>query len=168
MNEIVFDTPTGTVVLGGAARPFGFGRAGAVPAAAGREGDAATPLGTYALRFGLYRADRLARPRSALTLHALREDDGWCDDPDHAAYNRWVRLPFAPSHERLWREDGAYDVVLVMGHNDDPPEAGMGSAVFIHIRRPDHRPTLGCLALAPADMLALLEGAQCGTAITIR
>ena len=168
MSETVFDTRTGLVDLGGRARPFGFGRAGAVPVESGREGDAATPLGTFGLRFGLWRPDRLPRPTSALTLHPVRENDGWCDDPSHPAYNRWVRLPFAASHERLWREDGAYDVVLVMGHNDDPPVPGRGSAVFIHIRRPDHRPTLGCLALAPRDMLALLRGARCGDRITIR
>ena len=167
---ISFNTQTGIVKASGEdgwSAPFGWGREGTVAGPDGREGDARTPLGDYPLRFGLYRADRLPRPRTHLTLHALRPDDGWCDDPDHPAYNRWVRTPFAASHEALWREDGAYDVILVMGHNDSPPVSGLGSAVFIHIRQPDHRPTLGCLALAPADMLALLRRAECGTKVRI-
>ena len=166
-NEIVFDTASGCMRLGGQEVPFGFGRAGVVEAAQGQEGDAKTPLGTYPLRFGLYRADRLARPRTALTMHVLEPDDLWCDDPGHPAYNRWVRAPFEASHERLWREDGAYDVVLVMGHNDSPPVPGLGSAVFLHIRQPDHRPTLGCLALAPGDMLALLRKVRCGDVVRV-
>jgi L,D-peptidoglycan transpeptidase YkuD (ErfK/YbiS/YcfS/YnhG family) len=168
MAEIVFNTQTGTVLLGGRSRGFGFGREGTVPVSQGREGDAKTPLGDYPLRFGFYRADRLPRPQTTLTLHALKPEDGWCDAPDHPAYNRWIARPFNASHERLWRDDGAYDVVLVMGHNDSPPVPGLGSAVFIHIRQPDHRPTLGCLALAPRDMLDLLAEVEAGTMIKVR
>jgi L,D-peptidoglycan transpeptidase YkuD (ErfK/YbiS/YcfS/YnhG family) len=133
----------------------------------GREGDAKTPLGTYQLRFGFYRADRMPRPKSPLTFHALRPDDGWCDDPTDAAYNRFVQTPYPARHEALWREDGAYDIILVMSHNDSPPQAGLGSAVFIHCRQPDHRPTLGCLALAPPDMWQLLAQVGPGTLIQI-
>lgn len=155
-GSVQFDTKTGLLRLGSWTAPFGFGRAGSVPQDQGREGDAKTPLGTYRLRFGFYRADRLPRPASNLTLHAIRPDDGWCDAPDDPAYNRFIRLPYPASHEKLWRDDGAYDVILVMSHNDSPPEPGLGSAVFIHCRQPDHRPTLGCLALSPPDMWALL------------
>lgn len=147
--------------------PFGWGQGGTVQMKDGREGDAKTPLDTYALRFGFYRADRLPRPRTALTMHAIREDDGWCDAPLDPAYNRFVRLPHAASHERLWREDGAYDVVLVMSHNDAPPQPGLGSAVFLHCRQPDHRPTLGCLALAPGDLWSLLPKLTPGLKIDI-
>ena len=137
------------------------GRGGFTPFAKGREGDRKTPLGQYVLRFGLYRADRLPAPppvnsQNPLIFRPLRPDDGWCDDPKSPAYNRFVKRPFAASHEALWREDGAYDIILVMSHNDSPPQAGLGSAVFIHIAQPDLRPTLGCLALTPDDMSALL------------
>ena len=57
---------------------------------------------------------------------------------------------------KLWREDGAYDVILVLSHNDSPPEAGLGSAVFIHIAQTDERQTLGCIALEPEVMVRLL------------
>jgi len=135
--------------------------------AQGREGDAKTPLGQYRLRFGFYRADRLPKPISDLTFRPLREDDGWCDAPDDPAYNRFIRLPYPASHEKLWRDDGAYDIILVMSHNDSPPVPHLGSAVFIHIAQPDDRQTLGCIALAPEDMVKLLPLLKPGQKIEI-
>lgn len=133
-----------------------IGRGGTIDGADGREGDEKTPLGTYRLRFGLYRPDRLPKPRSPLTFRPIRETDGWCDDPKDPAYNRFVRLPYPASHEKLWRADGAYDIVLVISHNDSPPESGKGSAVFIHVAQSDDRQTLGCVALAPEPMVQIL------------
>jgi L,D-peptidoglycan transpeptidase YkuD (ErfK/YbiS/YcfS/YnhG family) len=147
--------------IGDLVMPCRIGKAGFVQGEKGREGDAKTPLGAYHLRFGLYRANRLPVPKSRLTFWPLEPDDGWCDAPHHPAYNRFIRRPFAASHEALWREDGAYDIILVISHNDSPPQnakdgAGLGSAVFIHITQPDDRQTLGCVALAPEDMVQIL------------
>ena len=122
----------------------------------GREGDHKTPIGNYHMRFGLYRADRLPHPKTKLNFRPLRKDDGWCDATDDPAYNRFIRLPLSASHEKLWREDGAYDVIIVMSHNDSPPISGLGSAVFIHVAQPDDRQTLGCIALEPDVMVKLL------------
>lgn len=122
----------------------------------GREGDHKTPIGNYHMRFGLYRADRLPHPKTKLNFRPLRKDDGWCDATDDPAYNRFIRRPFSASHEKLWREDGAYDVIIVMSHNDSPPISGLGSAVFIHVAQPDDRQTLGCVALEPDVMIKLL------------
>jgi L,D-peptidoglycan transpeptidase YkuD (ErfK/YbiS/YcfS/YnhG family) len=128
-------------------------------AAAKREGDGATPAGVFPLRRVLYRADRLARPSTGLPLQTLDPGDGWCDDPGHPSYNRLVRLPFPASHERLWREDALYDVLVELGYNDDPVVPGRGSAIFLHVARPDFAPTRGCVALPLGDLLALL--AEC-------
>lgn len=122
----------------------------------GREGDHKTPIGNYHMRFGLYRADRLPYPKTKLNFRPLRKDDGWCDATDDPAYNRFIRLPLSASHEKLWREDGAYDVIIVMSHNDSPPISGLGSAVFIHVAQPNDRQTLGCIALEPDVMVKLL------------
>jgi L,D-peptidoglycan transpeptidase YkuD (ErfK/YbiS/YcfS/YnhG family) len=97
----------------------------------------------------------------------IAADDGWCDDPADPAYNRPVRLPYAGRHERLWRDDRLYDLVLVIGHNDDPVVAGAGSAVFVHVARPDWAPTAGCVALALPDLLTLLTVCQPGAMLTI-
>lgn len=141
-----------------------IGRGGFIAGEKGTEGDEKTPLGLYHLRWGLYRADRLPLPpshtRHPLTWRVIDKDDGWCDAENDPAYNRFVRLPSASSHEKLWRDDGAYDLLLVMSHNDSPPITGRGSAVFIHVAQPDDRETLGCIAFAPEDITRLLPHLQ--------
>lgn len=132
-----------------------------------REGDGATPTGRFVLRRVLYRPDRLARPRTGLPVDAIAADDGWCDDPADPAYNRPVRLPHAGRHERMWRDDSAYDLVVVLGHNDDPVIPGRGSAVFLHLARPDYGPTEGCVALALPDLREVLAAAKAGDCIEI-
>ena len=166
--SITIETAQRIIHINGQAYPCRIGRKGAIVLDLGREGDEKTPIGDFIVRFGFYRADRLpATPPTALTLRPLREDDGWCDAPDHPAYNRFVQLPFEGSHEKLWREDGAYDVVLVISHNDDPPVPGLGSAVFIHIAQPDDRQTLGCVAVTPDIMVRLLRAIGPGTGVCI-
>ncbi len=132
-----------------------------------REGDGATPLGCFPLRRLLYRADRLARPETALPVTPLVPEDGWCDDPHDAAYNTQVRLPFAAGHERLWRDDGIYDAIAILGHNDDPPRPGAGSAIFLHVARHDYAPTEGCVALALPDLLTVLREATPETRVCV-
>jgi L,D-peptidoglycan transpeptidase YkuD (ErfK/YbiS/YcfS/YnhG family) len=124
-----------------------------------REGDGATPAGHFALRRILYRADRLDRPASGLPTAPIGQADGWCDDPDDPNYNRPVALPYAGHHETLWRGDRLYDVIVVLGHNDQPPIKGLGSAVFLHIAANDYAPTEGCIALAQDDLCTLVKTA---------
>lgn len=121
-----------------------------------QEGDGATPAGLLPLRRVLYRADRVPPPACAVPIEPLAPDDGWCDDSADAAYNRRVRLPYAGSHEELWRTDALYDLIGVLGWNDTPAERGRGSAIFLHIARPDFAPTQGCIALAQADLASVL------------
>ena len=164
---ISINTKEKILSLNGLALPCRIGREGYIGADHGKEGDAKTPLGTYSLRFGLYRADRLPCPKSGLTFRSLREEDGWCDDVNDVAYNRFIRTPCSASHEALWRKDGAYDIILVMSHNDTPPIAGLGSAVFIHVAQFDDRQTLGCIALAPENMVQILPHLKTGQIIEI-
>lgn len=123
-----------------------------------REGDGATPAGHLPIRRVLYRADRVPRPRAAIPIMPLAPQDGWCDDPAAPEYNRPVRLPFAARHEALWRQDGIYDLIAVLGWNDAPPVAGRGSAIFLHVARPNGAPTEGCIALPLAGLQAALAG----------
>jgi len=125
-----------------------------------REGDGATPAGRWPLRAVYLRAER-NRPgtrtiRGQLAARPLRADDGWCDAPADRNYNRHVRHPYPASAERMWRDDGLYDIVVVLGHNDRPRVRGHGSAIFMHCASADYRPTEGCLALAKADLARLL------------
>jgi L,D-peptidoglycan transpeptidase YkuD (ErfK/YbiS/YcfS/YnhG family) len=129
-----------------------------VPATRKREGDGATPAARLALRRVLYRADRVPAPACALAVEPLAPEDGWCDDPADRAYNRPVRLPFDGRHEALWRADAVYDIIGILGWNDDPVERGRGSAIFLHLARPDFSPTEGCVALAEPDLRRVLAG----------
>jgi L,D-peptidoglycan transpeptidase YkuD (ErfK/YbiS/YcfS/YnhG family) len=131
-----------------------------------REGDGATPVGLLPLRRLLYRADRVAAPACRVPVEPISPEDGWCDDPADAAYNRRVRLPYPARHEHLWREDRLYDLIGVLGWNDDPVMRGRGSAIFLHLARPDLAPTEGCIALPERDLRAALAAGL--TAIEVR
>ena len=120
---------------GGRSWRCAIGVGGLRPEAEKREGDGATPIGCFALRRLVYRADRIARPETRLPVTTLLPEDGWCDAPGDPAYNRPVRLPYPARHERLWRDDEIYDVIVMLSHNDDPPVAGLGSAIFLHVAR---------------------------------
>jgi len=132
-----------------------------------REGDGATPAGNYPLRQLLYRSDRLAPPTNALPTSPLRPRDGWCDDPGHSAYNCPVTLPLDASAESMWRDDHLYDLVVVLGYNDDPVVSGLGSAIFLHVASPEYSPTEGCIALAKEDLRTVLADITPGSDIRI-
>jgi L,D-peptidoglycan transpeptidase YkuD (ErfK/YbiS/YcfS/YnhG family) len=99
-----------------------------------------------------YRADRLVRPLGALPIRPIRPEDGWCDYPFDRNYNRFVRHPYPVSAEQLWRTDYLYDLIVVLGHNDVPRRRNAGSAIFMHVARPEYAPTEGCIALSKRDL----------------
>jgi L,D-peptidoglycan transpeptidase YkuD (ErfK/YbiS/YcfS/YnhG family) len=161
------DSVLGPVLDWGAgARRCAIGRAGTGRKQA--EGDGVTPIGDWPIRRVLYRADRLARPETGLPLDELRPADGWCDAPDDPRYNTQIELPYAASHEALWRKDRLYDAIAVLGFNDVPVRAGKGSAIFLHIAREGYAPTEGCVALALPDLLDVLRAAAPGSTVCIR
>lgn len=122
-----------------------------------REGDLKTPRGIFLMRGCYYRPDRFPHPPpTGLPVHPLSPADGWCDDPADARYNRPVTLPCVARHERLWRDDAVYDLIIPLGYNDNPPIPGKGSAIFMHLMRDDGAGTEGCIALRREDLLGLL------------
>lgn len=132
-----------------------------------REGDSATPIGRWPLQRALFRPDQLGRPRTRLPTRALRRHDGWCDSPGDRNYNRPVRLPYGASAEEMWRRDGIYDLVVVLGYNDRPRRRGAGSAIFLHLARDGMTPTAGCIALRRADARRLVAHFRPGDLIRI-
>lgn len=149
----------------GIAARCALGRGGVL--AAKREGDGASPAGIWPLRRVLYRPDRQTAPDSALPSSPIARADGWCDAPADPAYNRPVMLPYHASCERMWRDDDLYDLVIVLGHNDNPPVPGAGSCIFLHLARLDFSPTEGCVAVAPETMELVLKAARPGDGLEI-
>jgi len=145
-----------------------IGKSGAIPAKDKREGDGKSPQGVWPMRAVWYRPDVYTQgPATALPVHAMRPQDGWCDAPGDPNYNRPVTLPYPASAERMWRDDAVYDLVVILGHNDAPPVPGMGSAIFLHLARENYPGTEGCVALARADLEAVLAMAKPGDAVEI-
>jgi L,D-peptidoglycan transpeptidase YkuD (ErfK/YbiS/YcfS/YnhG family) len=133
-----------------------------------REGDHATPAGEFRLLGGFFRADKVLRNAWSSPMRPIRPNDGWSDDPGGAAYNRHVTLPSRWGHEKLWRADRLYDLVIVLDYNILPCRKHRGSAIFLHCARPDFAPTEGCIALRPNDLRKLLPRLAKKVVLTIR
>lgn len=157
--------PDGTVSWNGTTLKCALGKNGILTEK--REGDGGTPVGRFALRMVYYRPDREPCPQTLLDVRTITPDMGWCDDPNHQDYNRLVKLPHPASCETLCRDDEIYDVLVVLGHNDDPVIPFMGSAIFLHLARPDYSGTQGCVALSRPDLSTLLAQAKPGDFMTV-
>jgi len=120
------------------------------------EGDGGTPRGRFRLIRLWWRADRHPRAATLLPMRRISADLAWCEDPLDPRYNRPFGRPAGAAGDRLWRTDRLYDFVIELDHNTRPRVARRGSAVFLHVARPDRSPTAGCVALTAADLRRLL------------
>ncbi len=134
-----------------------LGKGGVISDVNKREGDNCTPAGLYPLRWLYYRPDRVERPTTLIETRPLAQDDGWCDEPNDKNYNSPITMPYKASGEALWRDDGCYDLLAVIGHNDQPATPDKGSAIFIHVARDGMSPTRGCVALSKPDLLEVFK-----------
>jgi L,D-peptidoglycan transpeptidase YkuD (ErfK/YbiS/YcfS/YnhG family) len=156
----------GVLLAGRHAIPVVLGRSGI--AADKREGDGATPRGRFRMIRLWWRADRLARPATRLPARPIAPALAWCEDPADRRYNRPFRRSANEPGDRLWRDDRLYDLVIEISHNTWPRVAGRGSAVFVHVARPDRSGTAGCVALDAKDLRHLLGRLGPKTWIDIR
>lgn len=132
------------------------------------EGDGATPVGSFPFRSVYYRKDRVGEIETRLPKIEITHDQGWCDDPEDPMYNRPVKLPYHARHEEMWREDHLYDIVIVVGHNDDPVVKNKGSAVFIHLKPEDQKPTAGCIGLEKEGLIHVLKTATLESCLFVK
>lgn len=136
-----------------------------IPAAIGKtglsrrkkEGDGASPVGSYRLAPPFFRPDRVNRILTSTMSRPLDRSLGWCDDPASRLYNRPLPAGARQRHEKLWRTDNVYDVVIPTSHNQCPRVLGAGSAIFLHLARQGYAPTEGCVAISLPDMRRLLR-----------
>lgn len=123
-----------------------------------REGDRRAPAGIFTIE-GAFGTARMKLPH-----FPYRRTDGkdlWIDDPASAFYNQWLRLD-DPRVRRDWksaevlrRDDGLYELAIIVGHNRAPVEKGAGSAIFMHRWYGPGRSTIGCTAMAAEGLRAL-------------
>ena len=154
------------LLAGAQAIPVVLGRTGVL--ANKREGDGATPRGRFRLRRLWWRADRHPRPATLLPVSAIPANLAWCEDPADRRYNRPFRRSANEPGDRLRRDDRLYDFIIEIDHNTRPRVAGRGSAVFLHLARPNRSPTAGCVAMDAGAMRRLLTRVGRGTRIEIR
>jgi L,D-peptidoglycan transpeptidase YkuD (ErfK/YbiS/YcfS/YnhG family) len=148
------DPRRGWLIAGQLSLPVALGRGGIK--ANKREGDGATPRGTFRLKRLWWRAGRHPRPATLLPVQRIMPDDGWCEDPIDRHYNQRIKVPPKSKADRLAREDNLYDFIVELDHNTKPRVAARGSAVFIHVARPGFAPTAGCIALDINSLRRLL------------
>ena len=120
------------------------------------EGDKKTPIGFYSLGNLYYRADRVKNLKTKLNLKKIYPNMGWCDDPLSKKYNSLIKTKNNVHHEKMFRKDHKYDVVIVLDYNLKKPIPYKGSAIFIHLTR-NYKSTNGCISLSKKDLLILLR-----------
>ena len=120
------------------------------------EGDKTTPKGTFLLKEVYYRADRIKNLKTKLNLNKIYPSMGWCDDPLSKKYNSLIKTKNNLRHEKMFRKDHKYNVVIVLDYNLKKPIPYKGSAIFIHLTK-NYKSTNGCIALSKKDLLILLR-----------
>jgi len=155
----------GVLLAGNLAVPVVLGRGGI--RANKFEGDGATPRGRFGLLRLWWRADRNRRPATMLPTRRIEPDLAWCEDARDRRYNRPFRRSAKEPGDRLWRDDHLYDLIIELDHNTCPRVTRRGSAVFVHVARPERTPTAGCIALDAAALRRLLAGLGPKTRIAI-
>ena len=132
-----------------------------------QEGDGLTPIGTYKIVNVYYRKDKIKKLTSNLKLISINKGMGWCDDPKSKKYNQLIKLPTKCHHEKLYRSDKLYDIVIILNYNMNPIVKGKGSAIFLHLSKNLKNKTSGCIALKKKDMLELIKKIKKSTKVII-
>ena len=131
-----------------------------------KEGDLITPTGQFKIKYILYRKERV-KISTKLKKIIIKKNMAWCDDPKSSDYNKLVKLPFAYSHEKLFRKDNIYDIILVLNYNMSPAKKNKGSAIFIHVAKNNFKKTEGCVAIRKPSLIKLVKEIRSKTKVTI-
>ena len=131
-----------------------------------KEGDLITPIGQFKIKYILYRKDRV-KVSTKLKKKVLKKNMGWCDDPKSNHYNKLVKLPFDCKHEKLFKNENIYDIILVLNYNMNPVKKNKGSAIFIHVSKNNFRKTEGCVAIKKINLIKLIKEISPNTKVKI-
>ena len=121
------------------------------------EGDKKTPSGIFKIEHLYYRKDRISSPETNLKCIKINNKMGWCNDKNHPKkYNQLINVNNDIGHEKLFRKDHKYDLLIPIKFNFNKRILGRGSCIFIHLTK-DYKPTAGCIALKKSDFLIMLK-----------
>ena len=132
-----------------------------------KEGDLITPKGQFKIKYILYRKDRVVKLKSKLKKIAIKSNMGWCNDPRSSKYNMLVKLPSKYGHEKLYKKENVYDIILILNYNMRPIIKNKGSAIFIHIAKKNYKKTEGCIAMKKKHLLKIVKEIKPTTKIKI-
>ena len=157
-----FDSPV-SVLFGRSGLAWGRGVM-AVPASGShkKEGDGKAPAGYFAVPKVFGYASKLPRGSNGIPYREVTRWDAWIDDPRNPYYNKhYVADPKNPpswfNSQKMRHGDFAYEWLIEIQHNANPPKAGAGSAIFFHIRRGPGRYTSGCTTMLESDLVRVIK-----------
>ena len=131
------------------------------------EGDNMTPRGIFKIIKIYYRHDKIKIIKTSIKKIKIRKNMGWCDDPKSGFYNRQIKLPTKYGHEKLYRNDNLYDLIVVLNYNMEPIIKNKGSAIFLHIAKNSYQKTKGCIALKKEHLIKVISKIKKNTRIKI-
>ena len=131
-----------------------------------KEGDLVTPIGQFKIKYILYRKDKV-KISTKLKKKVIEKNMGWCDDPKSIHYNKLIKLPFIYRHEKLYRKENIYDIILVLNYNMNPVKKNKGSAIFIHVAKNNFKKTEGCVAIKKQSLIKLIKKINPSTKVKI-
>ena len=126
-----------------------------------------TPKGTFEIQHLYYRSDRIKLPNTYLKTIKIKPDMGWSDDINFPTkYNKLIRINKNIHHEKLFRNDYKYDLLIPIKYNFNKSIPGKGSCIFIHLTN-NYKPTAGCIAVQKKDFLIMIKLIKKNTKIKI-
>jgi L,D-peptidoglycan transpeptidase YkuD (ErfK/YbiS/YcfS/YnhG family) len=82
---------------------------------------------------------------------------GWSNDVNFPnKYNKLIKIKKNIRHEKLFRSDHKYDLLIPIKYNFGKSIVGKGSCIFIHLTN-NYNSTAGCIALQKKDFLIMLK-----------
>ena len=122
-----------------------------------KEGDLKTPKGTFEIENLYYRKDRIEKPKTKLKCIEIKKNMGWCDDVNSKKfYNKLININNKLHHEKLFRKDNKYNLLIPIKYNFKKRILGKGSCIFLHLTN-NYKSTAGCIALNKKDFLIMLK-----------
>ena len=131
------------------------------------EGDNITPKGIFKIIKIYYRPDKIKKIKTLIKKIKIKKNMGWCDDPNSRFYNKLINLPTKYTHEKLYRNDSLYDLIVVLSYNTNPIIKNKGSAIFMHIAKNSYKKTRGCIALKKEHLIEIISKIKKNTKIKI-